>query len=42
MKYKIRINPVAIADVAEIKAYITEDNPQAASRMGNTQDRKVG
>lgn len=36
MKYKIRINPVAIADVLEMKAYIAEDNPQAASKMGNT------
>ncbi len=36
MKYKIRINPVAIADVQDIKAYIAEDNPQAAARMGNT------
>ncbi|MHB8986850.1 MAG: hypothetical protein ACYC38_13140 [Eubacteriales bacterium] len=27
MKFKIRINPVAIADVQEIKAYIAEDNP---------------
>lgn len=36
MKYKIRINPVAIADVQEMKAYIAEDNPQAASKMGST------
>jgi len=35
MKHKIRINPVAIADVQEMKAYIAEDNPQAASKMGN-------
>ena len=34
MKFKIRINPVAIADVREIKAYIAEDNPAAAARMG--------
>lgn len=36
MKFKIRINPVAIADVQEIKAYIAEDNPAAAARMGTT------
>lgn len=35
MKYKIRINPVAISDIQEIKAYIWEDNPSAAERMGN-------
>ena len=34
MKLKIRINPVAIADVQEIKDYI-EDNPAAAEIMGN-------
>lgn len=36
MKFKIRINPVAIADVQEIKAYIAEDNLVAAARMGTT------
>lgn len=35
MKFKIRINPVAIADVQEIKAYIDEDNPGAAAKMLN-------
>jgi plasmid stabilization system protein ParE len=35
VKFKIRINPVAIADVQEIKAYIAEDNPAAAERTGN-------
>jgi plasmid stabilization system protein ParE len=34
MKYKIRINPLAITDVQEIKAYIAEDNPEAAKKMG--------
>ena len=34
MKYKIRINPIAITDVEEIKAYIAQDNPAAADRMG--------
>ncbi|ACL21318.1 addiction module RelE/StbE family toxin [Desulfitobacterium sp. LBE] len=34
MKYKIRINPMAIADVQEIKTYIAEDNPEAAIQMG--------
>ncbi len=32
---KIRINPVAIADVQEIRAYISEDSPAAAEKMGN-------
>jgi plasmid stabilization system protein ParE len=41
MKYKIRINPVVISDVQEIKAYIAEDNPQAAARMGNTIYSKI-
>lgn len=41
MKFKIRINPVAIADVQEIKAYIAEDNPAAAERMGNDIYSKV-
>ncbi|MEW6181761.1 MAG: hypothetical protein AB1500_01100 [Bacillota bacterium] len=27
MKFRIRINPVAIADVQEIMACIAEDNP---------------
>ncbi len=41
MKFKIRINPVAIADVQEMKAYIAEDNPAAAERMGNDIYSKV-
>lgn len=41
MKYKIRINPMAIADVQEIKAYIAEGNPQAATKMGNTIYAKI-
>jgi len=41
VKFKIRINPVAIADVQEIKAYIAEDNPAAAERMGNDIYSKV-
>ena len=35
MKYKIRINPMAISDVQEIKAYIAEDNPGAAIQTVN-------
>lgn len=35
MKFRIRINPMAIADVQEIKAYIAEDNPEAARKLGN-------
>ena len=34
MKFKVRINPVAISDAQEIKAYIAEDNLEAAARMG--------
>ncbi|MGE5543537.1 MAG: type II toxin-antitoxin system RelE/ParE family toxin [Bacillota bacterium] len=41
MKFKIRINPVAIADIQEMKAYIAEDNPVAAERMGNDIYSKV-
>ena len=41
MKYKIRINTVAIADLQDIKAYIAEDNPPAAARMGNTIYTKI-
>ena len=41
MKLKIRINPVAIADVQEIKAYIAEDNPGAAAKMGNAIYSKI-
>lgn len=29
MRYKIRISPLAIADVQELGAYIALDNPQA-------------
>ncbi|MDA8226384.1 MAG: type II toxin-antitoxin system RelE/ParE family toxin [Desulfitobacterium hafniense] len=41
MKFKIRINPVAISDVKEIIAYISEENPAAAERMGNDIYSKV-
>lgn len=41
MKFKIRINPLAIADVQEIKAYISEDNPATAERIGNDIYSKV-
>lgn len=41
MKYKIRINPMAIADVQEIKAHITEDNPEAATKMGTVIYSKI-
>ncbi len=34
MKFKVKINPVGIADVQEIKAYIAEDNPEAAAKIG--------
>jgi len=35
VKSKTRINPSAISDVQEIKAYIAEDNPGAATKIGN-------
>ena len=35
MEYKIRINPLAITDIQEIKVYIAEDNPAAAVETGN-------
>lgn len=35
MKFKIRINPVAISDVQEIIDYIAEDSPGAATKVGN-------
>jgi addiction module RelE/StbE family toxin len=41
MKLKIRINPLALADVQEIKAYIAEDNPSAAEIFGNDIYSKV-
>ncbi|NPV53877.1 MAG: type II toxin-antitoxin system RelE/ParE family toxin [Firmicutes bacterium] len=41
MKFKIRINPVAIADVQEIKAYITENNPEAAAKIRDTIYSKI-
>lgn len=41
MKFKIRINPMAIADVREIKAYIAEDNPGATVMMGNAIYSKI-
>ncbi len=36
MKFKVRINPVVITDVQEIKDHIAEDNPGAATKLGNT------
>lgn len=41
MKFKIRINPMAISDVQEIKAYIAEDNPNAAAQVGNAIFAKI-
>lgn len=41
MKFKIRINPVAISDVQEIKAYIAEDRPEAAKKIGNAIYTKI-
>jgi len=41
VKFKIRINPVAIADIQEIKAYISEDNSAAAEQTGNDIYSKV-
>lgn len=41
MKLKIRVNPAAIADIQEVKAYFSEDNPAAAERMGNDIYSKV-
>lgn len=33
---KIRINPAAVADLIEIKNYVAQDNPEAASRLIHT------
>jgi len=41
VRFKVRINPVAIADMQEIKAYITEDNPEAAEKMGTAIYSKI-
>ncbi|MFZ3132090.1 MAG: type II toxin-antitoxin system RelE/ParE family toxin [Desulfosporosinus sp.] len=41
MKFKIRINPMAITDVQAIKASISEDNPAAAERTVNDIYSKV-
>lgn len=35
VKFNIRINPMAISDVQDIKAYIAEDNPGAALKISN-------
>jgi len=32
MRVEIRVNPVAAADLQEIKDYITQDNPDAAQK----------
>lgn len=36
MTFKLRINPIALSDILTIKAYIAEDNVEAAIQMGNT------
>lgn len=41
MKYKVRLSPLAIDDVQEIKAYIAEDNPTAAAEVGNALYSKI-
>lgn len=41
MKYKIRINPMAIADVQEITDYIAKDNPEAAIKTGTAIYSKI-
>jgi plasmid stabilization system protein ParE len=35
MKPRVRINPLVIADVQEITAYISEHDPAAAEKTGN-------
>lgn len=35
MKFKVRINPVAMSDVLELMAHIAEDNPEATARVGS-------
>jgi toxin ParE1/3/4 len=35
VRFKVRINPLAISDVQDIKAYIAEDNPGTATKLGN-------
>jgi len=39
--YKLRINPMAILDILAIKAYIAEDNPDAANQIGITIYTKI-
>lgn len=39
--YKLRINPLAISDILAIKAYIAEDNPDAAKKMAITIYNKI-
>lgn len=41
MKLKIRLNPLALSDMIEIKAYIFEDNPEAAIKFGNLLYSKI-
>ena len=41
MKLKIRVNPLALSDIIEIKAYIFEDNPEAAIKFGNLLYSKI-
>ena len=33
MKHKIRINPLVLSDVSEIKSYIAENNPPASEKV---------
>lgn len=33
MKHKIRINPLVLSDVAEIKSYIADNNPPASEKV---------
>jgi toxin ParE1/3/4 len=41
MKYKIRINPIAVSDVQLIKAHIEEDSLGAAVKFGHTIYSKI-
>lgn len=41
VKFKLRINPLAIIDVKEIKDFITEDSPEAALKVGSDISAKI-
>lgn len=41
MRYIIRINPVAITDLQQIKAYIAENNPDAAEKLAGNIYTKI-